>query len=126
MPALLRVRVPAEVKARLEALAEARHTDPSDLTRQALYAKYPELKAIAASSAMAEAGLVAETPVAYVTGTAIPTLIDAIRQQTAVMQEMLSRNAEPPTLRLEPRPEESEAGAETHAKPRKPGSRTAV
>lgn len=40
----LRVRVSRGVKDRIEALALKRHIDVSDIVREALFAKYPELK----------------------------------------------------------------------------------
>lgn len=54
LSATLRVRVPRGVKKRLEGLATKRHTDISELVRQALFSKYPDLADIALESSVLE------------------------------------------------------------------------
>jgi hypothetical protein len=111
-PALLRVRLPTRVLARLHELAAEKNTDISELARQALYDKYPQLREAPAPVVMRE------EPSNYSQATRDDRLAAAMEQQTAILRELLERSTKPTGPRLVDEPDAA-AESDDSAKPRR-------
>lgn len=108
--ATLHLRLPAALKKRLEAIAERRHTDLSELIRQVLaeWARQTNPAPNLFDKRDAGQATTVHDPAATY-GDAIPPLVAAIQEQTAAINKLLERSAEEPTLRLH-----EATGAEDH------------